>query len=104
LRKAGRDPVPLDPAKPISGTAENYKTGDTGKWADQPNARKEPDFFSMLMKGDLWGKWEEVGKFNGEPPRASLADPPAGYLTPSPAAPYGVTPRAWEPEKKEPKL
>src|SRR5258706_15467752 len=27
LRKAGKDPASIDPAKPISGTAENNKTG-----------------------------------------------------------------------------
>ena len=67
-------------------------------------APKEPDFFSMLISGKLKGSWDEVGKFEGEPPRTTLVDPPPGYLTPSPAAPYGVTPRQGEPEKKEPKL
>jgi hypothetical protein len=36
---------------------------------------------------------EEVGTFTREPPRAALTAPPAGYQTPSPAAPYGVTKR-----------
>ena len=101
LRKYGRDPV--DPAKPISGTAEAYKTGNTGQWDDRKGP-KEPDFLSMLISGKLKGSWDEVGKFEGEPPRTTLVDPPPGYLTPSPAAPYGVTPRQGEPEKKEPKL
>jgi hypothetical protein len=58
----------------------------------------------MLMSGSLTGTWEEYGKFEGEPPRTSLVQPPSGYLTPSPAAPYGMTPRSGEPQKKEPKL
>lgn len=33
---------------------------------------------------------ENSAKFTGEPPRASLTDPPAGYQTPSPEQPYGV--------------
>ncbi len=33
---------------------------------------------------------EQAAKFTGEPPRASLTDPPAGYQTPSPDQPYGV--------------
>jgi hypothetical protein len=33
---------------------------------------------------------EETTKFTGEPPRASLTDPPTGYQTPSPEQPYGV--------------
>jgi hypothetical protein len=101
LRKSGRDPAVVDPAKPISGTAENYKTGYTGTWADAPKGQKEPDFLTMLMQGKLSGSWEEVGKFDGEPPRTTLVDPPPGYLTPSPAAPYGVTPRQEGPVKKE---
>ena len=35
-------------------------------------------------------KKEESAKFTGEPPRASLTDPPVGYQTPSPEQPYGV--------------
>lgn len=103
LRKSGREPVEPDPAKPISGTAENWKTGDTGKWTDEKQPKPEPDFFKMLMQGKLYGTWEEYGKFNGEPPRTSLVQPPAGYMTPSPAAPYGTTPREDAPAKKEPK-
>jgi hypothetical protein len=33
---------------------------------------------------------EETAKFEVEPPRASLTDPPSGYRTPSAAQPYGV--------------
>src|SRR5918999_467012 len=94
LRKAGRDPAAIDPAKPISGTAEAYKTGYTGKWDETNKGPKEPGFFEMIMSGKWKGTWEEVGKFEAEPPRTTLADPPPGYLTPSPVAPYGVTPRA----------
>ena len=36
------------------------------------------------------GKKEETAKFTGEPPRASLTDPPPGYQTPSPDQPYGI--------------
>jgi hypothetical protein len=103
LRKSGRDPAVVDPAKPISGTPEAYKTGNTGQWDDRKGP-KEPDFLSMLISGKLTGSWDEVGKFEGEPPRTTLVDPPPGYLTPSPAAPYGVTPRQDAPQKKEPKL
>jgi hypothetical protein len=41
--------------------------------------------------GAMFGsKKEETAKFTGEPPRASLTDPPPGYQTPSPDQPYGV--------------
>jgi len=103
LRKSGRDPALVDPANPISGTAEALKTGNTGQWDDRKGP-KEPDFFQMIISGKWKGSWNEVGKFEGEPPRATLLDPPPGYLTPSPAAPYGVTQRDGPPEKKEPKL
>ncbi len=34
----------------------------------------------------------ETATFTGEPARASLTDPPPGYLTPSPDQPYGLVP------------
>jgi len=45
-------------------------------------------------KGGLFGlmfgkKDEDNVKFTGEPPRASLTEPPPGYQTPSPDQPYG---------------
>jgi hypothetical protein len=107
LRKAGKDPdakarmSSRQDEKPISGTGEQWKTGNTGSWTDNPKY-EEPGFFSMLFKGQLSGSWTETGKFDGEPPRATLSDPPPGYLTPSAAAPYGVTPyKGGTPEKKE---
>jgi len=53
-------------------------------------------------KGGFFGMFggstkEETTKFTGEPPRASLTDPPVGYQTPSPDQPYGagkVAPKA----------
>jgi hypothetical protein len=105
-RKSGNLAIPVDPAKPISGTPENYRTGDTGKWDESGKKNtREPDFFEMLRSGRLMqGPKDEVGTFKGEPPRTSLVEPPPGYLTPSPAAPYGMTNRPIEPDKKEPKL
>jgi hypothetical protein len=35
-------------------------------------------------------KDDDSAKFTGEPPRASLTDPPSGYQTPSPEQPYGT--------------
>lgn len=34
---------------------------------------------------------QDVAVFRGEPPRESLTEPPAGYQTPSPTQPYGIT-------------
>jgi len=33
---------------------------------------------------------DETAKFEAEPPRASLTDPPSGYRAPSPSQPYGI--------------
>jgi len=42
-------------------------------------------FFHLFAPND-----EETVRFTGEPPRASLTDPPPGYQTPSPAQPYAA--------------
>jgi hypothetical protein len=42
------------------------------------------------LLGWIRGGGEQPVQFTGEPPRTRLVDPPAGYLTPSPNAPYGV--------------
>jgi hypothetical protein len=39
---------------------------------------------------------QESAPFNGEPPRNSMTDPPAGYQTPSPAQVYGLAPTTKE--------
>jgi len=44
--------------------------------------------FSNPFKSE---KEPEIGTFVREPPRAALTDPPAGYRTPSPNQPYGLT-------------
>jgi hypothetical protein len=102
-RKAAGFQRPVDPGASIAGTSEMYRTGDTGKWDESGKKdTKESNFFQMLVSGKLLqSKKDEVGTFTTEPPRTSLIAPPPGYLTPSPAAPYGTTQRNTEPEKKE---
>ncbi len=39
-----------------------------------------------------WFSKEEYATFPGEPVRADLTDPPAGYRVPSPSQPYGISP------------
>ena len=51
----------------------------------------EPKGGNHLLSFD-WFKKEEYGTFTGEPPRASLTDPPPGYQSPSPDQPYGIPP------------
>ena len=49
--------------------------------------------------GSLFGtKKEEAVPYLGEPPRASMTDPPTGYLTPSPYQPYGLSDRKEAPK------
>ena len=45
---------------------------------------------SMFTFGGLWGTKDEFATFTREPARTTLTEPPTGYRTPSPAAPYGV--------------
>ncbi|MEX0753209.1 MAG: hypothetical protein WD073_09835 [Xanthobacteraceae bacterium] len=95
----------VDPAKPISRSALEQSGTGTLPTGDRsgPAKTKEDDFFTMLYKGGLWGsqKNEDVETFTGEPPRDALTEPPPGYLTPSPVAPYGTTKRGFEVEKPE---
>lgn len=87
---AGRQPTPQ------SGR-DDSKTGQVGD---------RSSVFDLGYKGDLFS-WStlfakdkvEVGKFISEPPRADLTEPPAGYRTPSPAQPYGLSPKAEGPRK-----
>jgi hypothetical protein len=51
-----------------------------------------------LFTNFFGGKDDDVGKFTGEPPRASLTEPPPGYQTPSPDQPYGLSDRAKAPK------
>lgn len=50
----------------------------------------KPGFFSSLFKDN--SKINETAKFESEPTRQTLTQPPPGYQTPSAAHPYGVTP------------
>jgi hypothetical protein len=50
--------------------------------------------------GSIFGaQKEEYTTFSGEPPRASLTEPPPGYRTPSPNQPYGVGKDRWQAPK-----
>jgi len=69
-----------------------------GRSAKESEAGDRMSVFDLGYKGDmfslnsLFGKDKgEVAKFQGEPPRANLTEPPTGYRTPSPAQPYGIT-------------
>lgn len=52
-------------------------------------------FDNFFGDGD---KNEETARFTGEPARTSLIEPPAGYRTPSPDQPYGLSPENYKPK------
>jgi hypothetical protein len=65
-----------------------YSPSDTGRYGIGPAelGAKGGIFSSMFDSKDD----ANASKFTGEPPRASLTDPPHGYQTPSPDQPYGL--------------
>jgi hypothetical protein len=70
------------------GPVETSSKDDNGR----PLTAKELGYKGGMFD-NLFSKGEtETAKFTREPERGSLTDPPAGYLTPSPAQPYGLTP------------
>jgi len=46
--------------------------------------------FGSLFSSFGPNKKAETAPFTGEPPRASMTEPPSGYQTPSPNYPYGM--------------
>jgi hypothetical protein len=70
-----------------AGTA----TGANDQFHDVNKSRMSPT--DLGFKG--WGKEsEQQVVFSGEPERGSLTEPPPGYRTPSPNAPFGVVTKA----------
>jgi hypothetical protein len=97
----GVDDKPLSPSQLSNGAAPvGNKAGEApgksaeGSAAPSTNAELGSKGF-MSMTGSLWAPKEEYKPFTGEPPRASLTEPPAGYRTPSPTQPYGVGRDKW---------
>jgi hypothetical protein len=84
----GGDPV-FDEGRPLRPD-ELIVKGNGASTASSPSGI-EPKGQKGLLSFD-WFKKEEYGTFTGEPPRASLTDPPPGYQTPSPDQPYGIPP------------
>ncbi len=92
---AKSDNNPLRPADPVIEDGrplrpdELIPKGSASAASSSPGI--EPKEGRSLLTFD-WFKKEEYGTFTGEPPRASLTDPPPGYQTPSPDQPYGIPP------------
>jgi hypothetical protein len=85
LDQVGRKPKDGGPA-PVGRTAE-----DTAR-PMSPSELGSKNVFGQLFSSFNPNKPAEVAPFTGEPPRASMTAPPAGYQTPSPNQPYGLGP------------
>ncbi|MGD0025799.1 MAG: hypothetical protein ABSC37_14455 [Xanthobacteraceae bacterium] len=90
---------PLSPGElnvPGANTSAGDAAGPNG--SSQQTTAADTGAKKSIFSFD-WFKKEEYATFTGEPGRASLTDPPPGYLTPSPDQPYGIGP-----EKKQYKV
>src|ERR1043166_4877768 len=80
-----------DPSQ--SGSVEEPNTG-------RPLRPQELGATNLFTWGNLMrGHTAETAPFTGEPSRSALTQPPPGYQTPSPNAPYGTvtdTPSGWK--------
>ena len=82
--------------------------GRSGSPQNNPHVSSDgiglPTPWSALgYKGGLFSKIfdkkdDEQAKFTGEVPRTSLVTPPAGYQTPSPNQPYGLSKDKYQPQ------
>lgn len=95
-----------DPGRPLSpqelkqgtvaGAGRVTRPGEAGPLTDKDIGRPlSPS--ELGYKGSLFGSLfkykDEQVKFEGEPNRTSLTQPPPGYMTPSPDQPYGIVTR-----------
>ncbi len=85
-------PSELNKGRKQGGILSGIFNGSGG----QAGTLEDPDNPRRMAPGQLgFGGWlnpkkEEPVAFTGEPERRNLTQPPPGYLTPSPNAPYGV--------------
>ena len=86
-------PSQLTPGpKPRSGTriAQPDGTKDVGYGYGERLTPSELGYKGGFFGNMFGARDENAAKFTGEPPRASLTEPPPGYQTPSPEQPYGL--------------
>jgi len=87
-------PNELDQAGPKAkdGQPVAGKTNEDTSRPMLPSELGSKNPFKALFSSFNPNKGSEVAPFTGEPPRASMTAPPAGYMTPSPNQPYGIGP------------
>jgi hypothetical protein len=82
----------IDKGKVAPGTtASASETPEQAGRAMQPSELGSKSFFSDIFSS--FSDKGETGTFTGEPVRENLTAPPAGYQTPSPSQPYGLSPK-----------
>ena len=91
-----RDERPLPPDQLTPGGASGVRSVNLGTNTQNSDGDKILSPSELGYKGGMLGKMfrgkdDDVAQFTGEPPRTELTEPPAGYQTPSPNQPYGVT-------------
>jgi hypothetical protein len=95
-RQAGKTTATTPhPSDPVMEEGRPLRPDELIPPGNHASASSSPGIDSKQGKGFLnfdWFHKEEYGTFTGEPPRASLTDPPPGYQTPSPDQPYGIGP------------
>jgi hypothetical protein len=112
-----RDGDILDPSRPLPRDALNgnprLQTGPRPP-SPPPSATNDNDAGRPLTakelgyKGGVFGSMfsskssDEQTNFGGEPPRTSLTQPPTGYQTPAPTAPYGAGNKKQAPQPMKP--
>jgi hypothetical protein len=86
-------PSELDqPGRKASDSNPARRTAEDTARPMSPSDLGSKNVFGKLFSSFNPNKPSEVAPFTGEPPRASMTAPPAGYQTPSPNQPYGVGP------------
>lgn len=100
--KANAPVVRDDPGRPLMPSELNKGRRKTYVYSSDAKVESDPNPLSPSKLGFKgWfasGDDKDKITFNGEPQRESLVQPPPGYQTPAPNAPYGVI----EPKKDEP--
>jgi len=83
--------------KPLRNARKADNPSISSDGTDRLNPRE------LGYNGGLWGNMfgpvddRSTARFTGEAPRAELTEPPPGYMTPSPAQPYGAGNDRWKP-------
>jgi hypothetical protein len=85
-RTQGESPDGGNKGPAVGPTAE-----DSGR-SLTPSELGSTNVFGSLFSSFSPNKKSETAPFTGEPPRASMTEPPSGYQTPSPSQPYGLGP------------